>query len=41
MRKKNKTVKQVLEYLMQDKIISEGECIRMWNDYKNLHKAEL
>ncbi len=38
MRKKNKTVKQVLRYLVEDKLISEGEYIRIWNDYKNSHK---
>ena len=38
MRKKNRTVKQVLKYLVEDKLISEGEYNRIWNDYKHLHK---
>ena len=39
MRKKNRTVKQVLKYLVEDKLISEGEYNRIWNDYKQTHKV--
>ena len=38
---KNKTVKDVLRYLKRDKIISDGEYQRIWNDYKQLNKKEL
>jgi DNA-directed RNA polymerase subunit RPC12/RpoP len=35
----NKTVKEVLRLLKRDRIISEGEYLRMWNDYKHIHKS--
>jgi len=37
---KNKKVKELLRLLKRDKIISEGEYQRMWNDYKQLKKKE-
>jgi hypothetical protein len=37
-RKRNRTVKKVLQYLRCDRIISDGEYARIWNDYKQLHK---
>jgi len=40
MKKKNKTIKEVLKILKRDKIISKGEYIRIWDDYKNMHKEE-
>ena len=40
MKKKNKTIKEVLKILKRDRIISEGEYLRMWNDYKQLHSSK-
>ena len=31
---KEEYVKAVLEHLMSINVISEGECLRMWGDYK-------
>jgi len=36
---KNKQIKKLLGLLRRDKIISEGEYQRIWNDYKQLKKA--
>lgn len=35
----NKTVKEVLRLLKRDGIISQGEYLRMWKDYKHTYKV--
>jgi len=37
---KNKQAKELLNVLRKDKIISEGEYQRIWNEYKQFKKKE-
>lgn len=41
MKKKNRTIKQVLKILVDEGYISKGEYLRIWSDYKCKNEVDL